>query len=87
MPARGGSGIPSHMPRSSAQSDFSVVRAPDPVAVELPAAAGPVSLPRAELRTPEASARATRWILRATFVMLFALLVLCMVGLHIPSGG
>ncbi|MEO7731580.1 MAG: hypothetical protein ABIY55_11450 [Kofleriaceae bacterium] len=73
------------MPRSSAQSDFTVVRAPDPVV--LPAAAGPVTLPRAELRTTEASALATRWVMRATFAMLFALLVLCMVGLHIPSGG
>jgi len=75
------------MPRSSAQSDFTVVRVPDAAPVVLPEAAGPVALPRAELRTPFASALATRWVLRATFAMLFALLVLCVVGLHIPSGG
>lgn len=75
------------MPRSSAQSDFAVVRAPDPAAVvELPPAAGPISLPRAQLRSTEASAFASRWIMRVTLVMLFVLFVLCMVGPHIPSG-
>jgi|GEM_PF-3585241 len=87
MPAPGGSGITKEVPRSSAQSDFSVARAPEPPPIELPAAAGPVSLPRAELHSTEASALATRWVMRATFVMLFALFVLCMVGLHIPTGG
>jgi hypothetical protein len=87
MPARRGSGITRGMPRSAAQSDFTVVRAPEPPPIVLPAAAGPVSLPGAELHSTEASALATRWVLRATFVMLFALLVLCMVGLHIPTGG
>ena len=57
-----------------------------PVEVELPAAAFPVSLPKAFLRSPEASAFATRWVMRATIVILFALLVLTLVGPHIPSG-
>jgi hypothetical protein len=75
------------MPRSSAQSDFSVDRLPDPAAVvELPPVAGPVSLPRAELRSTEASAVATRWVMRATLLLLLALLILCLVGPHIPAG-
>ncbi len=79
------------MPRSAAQSDFAVEVTPDPERarqlIELPPAAGPVMLPRAELRNHEASAGATRWILRATIVLLLALFVLCGVALHLPSGG
>lgn len=75
------------MPRSSAQSDFSVTREPDPVAlIELPASAHPVSLPRAVLRSTEAGALATRWVMRATFFLLLALVLLCLIGPHIPSG-
>jgi hypothetical protein len=71
------------MPRSQAQSDFSVSRPP---AVELPAGATPVALPDAQAVTSEAGAFATRWVLRLTVLLLFALAVLCAVGPHIPSG-
>lgn len=75
------------MPRSSAQSDFAVVRLPDPAAVvELPPAARPVSLPRAVLRSDEAGAVATRWVMRATVVLLIVFALLCLIGPHIPSG-
>jgi len=62
--------------------------APDeaPAAIELPPGARAVALPVARLRSPEASAFATRWVMRATFVLLFALFVLTVVGTHIPSG-
>jgi hypothetical protein len=69
------------MARSQAQSDFSVARAPE---VRLPAAAAPVALPAAD--GSEASALATRWILRLTAVVLAELAVLCAVGPHIPAG-
>jgi hypothetical protein len=69
------------MPRSQAQSDFSVVRAPE---VRLPATAEPVALPPAD--RSQASAFATRWILRLAVAALAALAVLCAVGPHIPSG-
>jgi hypothetical protein len=76
------------MPRSSAQSDFVVLADPDPVPdPELPAAAGPVRLPpRAWLRSNEASAIATRIVMIATGLVLAALLVLTLVGPHIPAG-
>ena len=54
--------------------------------IVLPAQAMPVALPRAQLISSEASELATRWVLRATMLVLFALAVLCMVGPHIPSG-
>ena len=69
------------MARSEAQSDFSVARPPE---LELPAAAAPVTLSGAQ--TGLAGELATRWMLRITLVLLFALVVLCAVGLHIPSG-
>ena len=59
------------MPRSPEQSDFVVKREP---------------LPEAQLISTEASAFATRWVMRATFFVLFVLVVLCLVGTHIPSG-
>jgi hypothetical protein len=74
------------MPRSEAQSDFSVSRPRDLAEIELPAQAMPVALPRAQLISSEASELATRWVLRATMLVLFALAVLCLVGPHIPSG-
>ncbi len=74
------------MPRSQAQSDF-VIRQP---AIEeplrLPDAAAPVALPPAKLRSPEASARATRIVMTITFVMLAIAAILVAVGPHIPSG-
>jgi hypothetical protein len=69
------------MPRSQAQSDFSVARAPE---IELPAATVAIELPAADRSA--AGAFATRWILRLTLAMLAALAVLCAVGLHIPAG-
>jgi len=74
------------MPRSAAQSDFAVVRAPDPVVIELPELAAAVTLPRAQVHTTEAGAFATRWVMRATLLLLLALVILCMIGPHIPSG-
>ncbi|TMQ05850.1 MAG: hypothetical protein E6J90_16240 [Deltaproteobacteria bacterium] len=68
------------MPRSQAQSDFSVSR---PVAARLPAVAAVVELPRAEVWAGDF---ATRWILRLTVLALAALAVLCLVGPHIPGG-
>jgi hypothetical protein len=61
------------MARAPAQSDFSITRAPEiaPHAGELGGAAGAV---------------VTRWIMRLTVVLLLALAVLCVVGLHIPAG-
>lgn len=71
------------MPRSQAQSDFSVTRAPE---VQLPAAAAPVELARAAELGAQAGELATRWILRLTVLLLLALAALCMVGPHIPAG-
>jgi hypothetical protein len=68
------------MARSQAQSDFSVSRP-----AKLPAVAAVVELPRAE-EWAEASALATRWMLRLTVVALAVLAVLCLVGPHIPGG-
>ena len=71
------------MARSQAQSDFSVER---PVAVVLPESAQPVGLPDAQALAAQAGELATRWVLRVTWLMLLALALLCMVGLHIPAG-
>lgn len=64
------------------QSDFSVVRVAD---VELPVTARPVALPNAPASS-EASALATRWVLRATVFLLVVFAALCAIGPHIPSG-
>jgi len=71
------------MARSAAQSDFSVAREPE---VELPDCVAPVALPSGEMVTDQAGVLATRWVMRITVLMLFALAVLCAVGPHIPSG-
>jgi len=68
------------MPRSAAQSDF-VVSAP-PLAED----GEPGELPHAQLRSNEASARATKWVMTATFVMLAILVLMCAIGPHIPAG-
>jgi len=74
------------MARSPYQSDFVIRRDEPPPPVMLPDGADAVALPTAKLRSPEASAVATRWVLLLTFVVLAALVVLCMVGPHIPTG-
>ncbi len=58
-----------------------MARAPE---VRLPVIAEPVALPAVD--RSEASAFATRWILRLTVAVLAALAVLCAVGPHIPAG-
>ncbi len=63
------------MPRSPAQSDFVVTRP-----VELDDAAVEAA------RSSEASARATRWVMTLTFVMLAMLALICAIGPHIPAG-
>jgi hypothetical protein len=78
------------MPRSAAQSDF-VVQAAPPPEVEEPVgpigeATGVVELPRAVHRSPFASARATRLVMAFTFIVLGALLLLTIIGPHIPAG-
>jgi hypothetical protein len=74
------------MPRSSGQSDF-VLTAEVKSEIELPPSAKVVELPRAIWRSPFATARSTRIVLGATFVVLAVLAILCVVGPHIPSGG
>jgi len=88
-PARDGR-IRIGMPRSAAQSDFVVQAAPPP---EMEAPVGPigegtdaVELPRAVIRSPFASERATRLVMAFTFIVLGALLLLTMIGPHIPAG-
>jgi D-tyrosyl-tRNA(Tyr) deacylase len=71
------------MARSAAQSDFSVER---PVEVTMPATAHAVALPDAAAIGAQAGELTSRWVLRATWLMLLALAVLCLVGPHIPSG-
>ena len=75
------------MPRSALQSDFSVNR--EPVAIEIPDGMSPeeaAELPRAYLRSNEATARSTKIIMTFTFVMLVVLLLICAIGPHIPAG-
>jgi hypothetical protein len=75
------------MPRSALQSDFSVTR--EPLAVEVPEGMSPeeaAELPRAFLRSNEATARSTKIVMTFTFVMLAILLLICAIGPHIPSG-
>ena len=45
-----------------------------------------VELPRAVIRSPFASERATRLVMAFTFIVLGALLLLTMIGPHIPAG-
>jgi hypothetical protein len=76
------------MPRSSAQSDF-VIQSENEVfsePVQLPAEADPVVLPAATWRTNLASARATKLVYWFVGFTLLMLLVLTLVGPHIPSG-
>lgn len=71
---------------SPAQSDF-VVEQPAPVVeVALPAEAQIIALPRATALSKFASAGATRVVLIITAVMLVGLVLLLVVGPHIPAG-
>lgn len=75
------------MARSPFQSDFVIEKdEPPPPPVVMPEQAAPVMLPKATLESPEASARATRWVMILTFIVLAALVVLTVVGPHIPTG-
>ncbi len=49
-------------------------------------ATGPVELPRAAVRTPFASDRATRLVMAFTFIVLGVLVLLTLIGPHVPSG-
>jgi hypothetical protein len=82
-------GITIDMPRSAAQSDFVVTAPPREEAspaAPIDGATGPVDLPRAQLRSTEASARATRLVMGFTFIVLSVLALLTMIGPHIPAG-
>ena len=68
------------MPRSPMQSDFSVECEPEPEPEERG------ELPRAILRSPEASARSTKIVMTFTWIMLAMLALICAIGPHIPSG-
>jgi hypothetical protein len=75
------------MPRSPLQSDFTVTREELPVeAVDGLSPEEAAELPRAFLRSNEASARSTKIVMTLTFVMLAVLLLICAIGPHIPSG-
>jgi hypothetical protein len=80
------SGITDRMPRSPGQSDFVVSAEPEVFDEPLPPTVDPVSLPRAILRSNEATARATRIVMTVTWIVLAALVILTLVGPHIPSG-
>lgn len=73
------------MARTEGQSDF--VFRPHPVEPLDSAVGGEAGeLPRAVMRTSEASEVSTKWMLRITFVMLLAFALLCAIGPHIPAG-
>jgi hypothetical protein len=74
------------MPRSAAQSDFVVDPEPEVFDEPLPPDVDPVSLPRAVLRSNEATARATKIVMTMTWIVLGALVLLTLIGPHIPSG-
>jgi hypothetical protein len=77
------------MPRSPAQSDFSVTPSvPEPAPIAGPIAPGTdvVELPRVVVRTPFASARSTFWVMTFTWLVLGVLAILTLVGPHIPAG-
>ena len=75
------------MPRSPMQSDFAVyTEEPVVVDAELPGTAEVVKLPRAILRSNEATSRSTKLVMTATWIMLAVLALICAIGPHIPSG-
>jgi hypothetical protein len=74
------------MGRSTGQSDFVFETPSEPADVELPKVADPITLPKASRWEHLASATATRWVLGFVFLALVMLVVLTLVGPHIPSG-
>ena len=74
------------MGRSADQSDFVFERPKDPEDVAMPKVADPVTLPKASLWANLASATATKWVLGFVAVVLLALLLMTLIGPHIPSG-
>ena len=58
----------------------------EPAEIELPRVAQPVTLPKATLRNRFASARATKWVMAFTFAILAILVLMTLIGPHIPAG-
>ncbi len=84
------------MPRSPLQSDF-VIQEPEPEAPELDPDGPPIGeatavvemprrIPFAVWRTNQASSRATKIVMTATWIALAILLLMCLIGPHIPAG-
>lgn len=75
------------MPRSSAQSDF-VIQSESEVFSEpaLPPQADAVALPKATWHTHLASERATKLVYVLVGLTLLMLMLLTVIGPHIPSG-
>ena len=71
------------MARGEGASDF-VFKSPEAEPVELPPKAQVVELPKVD--PDQASARSTRWVMWFMVAVLLALVVLTVVGPHIPSG-
>ena len=79
------------MPRSPLQSDFVITSAPAVEEVIFDIVEGPqamevVKLPKAIVRTDQASARSTKIVMTFTWIMLAVLALMCAIGPHIPSG-
>jgi hypothetical protein len=77
------------MGHSSGQSDFVFEKPRDPENpenIELPKVADAIMLPKTSRWEHLASATATRWVLGFVFLALVLLVVLTLVGPHIPSG-
>lgn len=85
---RPGVGIMVLMPRSSAQSDFVIQSETEVFAepVQLPHEADPIALPKAIWRSNLASARATKLVYWFVGLALFLLVLMTVIGPHIPSG-
>lgn len=76
------------MPRSAAQSDFVVETTVPDVLPEDPIGdtTSPVELPRAAVKSNQASAAATRFVMILALIVLGALMLLTVIGPHVPSG-
>ena len=71
------------MARGEGASDF-VFESPEPIDVELPPKAQVVELPKVDPNA--ASARSTRWVMWLVLAVLLSLVLLTVIGPHIPSG-